>query len=367
MNWTSTPLTRRLRLDYPLIQAPMAGGPTTPALVAAVSNAGGLGSLGAGYLEPEAIRATIVEIRALTDRPFAVNLFVPRRADAKPEQLEWSRMLLERYRGELGLESPEALPPLPDFEAQLAVLIDEGVDAFSFTFGVPGGEQLTELRDAGIVTLGTATHLLEGIVLEECGVDFVVAQGFEAGGHRGGFVGDPQRLPIGTMALVPLLARRLRTPVIAAGGIMEGRGLAAALALGACAAQLGTAFLACPESGAHPAYKRALLEATEIGTTLTRAFSGRAARALGNRFTRELYDDEADLPPYPVQHQLTVALRRAAAERGDAELMALWAGQGVALCRERPAAELIAEWVAQARAILQPSAAVSTAFGQLLS
>lgn len=354
MNRMPNPLTERLRIRHPLIQAPMAGGPSTPALVAAVANAGGLGSLAGAYLHPAAIREAIAQVRALTDQPFAVNLFVPTAVRDEPEQVEWARELLAPHRARLGLPADEGapLPSLPRFDEQLEVLVEEGVEVFSFAFGVPSGEQLTELQDAGIVTIGTATHLLEALVLEECGVDFIVAQGAEAGAHRGGFVGDPERVQVGTMALVPLLASHLRTPVIAAGGIMDGRGIAAALALGAAGAQLGTAFLACPESGAHPLWKQALLDATEVGTELTRVLTGRSARALRNPLLAALGPDAADLPGFPALHLLTQPLRHAAAAQGCNDYMALWAGQGAPLCETRPAAELVEDWMAQVAEIL---------------
>ncbi len=355
MNWSDTALTRQLRIRHPIIQAPMAGGPTTPELVAAVSNAGALGSLGAGILDPEEIRVAVAEIRALTDRPFAVNLFAPSRPRENKERMDRANARLAPYRIELDLPAPPNPPGgLPDFGEQLSAVLDEGVEIVSFTFGVPGSAELEQITQRGGITLGTATHLLEAIVLEECGVDMVVAQGMEAGGHRGGFLGDAATTQVGTLALVPLLADHLHIPLVAAGGIMDGRGIAAALALGACGAQMGTAFLACPESGAHPAHKEALRHATETDTRLTRAFSGRHARGLKNRFIQEMKDAEDWLPDFPLQQALTADIRATAARAGRTDFMALWAGQGCPLVSDRPAAELIERWMAQLNSILGP-------------
>ena len=349
MNWLNTPLTEILNISYPIIQAPMAGGISTPQLVAAVSNAGGLGSLGAGYMDPEDIRTAINEIRELTDKPFAVNLFIPEAVGVNANEMVRINELLAPYRQELGLP-PAAKPPdeyLPNYTEQLAVILEEAVNVFSFTFGVPKPEELEVLRHRNIITMGTATHLLEAIILEESGIDMVVAQGLEAGGHRGTFVGNYDQGLVGTTVLLPLLANHIKVPFVAAGGIMDGRGVAAALALGAAGAQMGTAFLASPESGAHPKYKEILCEGTEINTVLTRAFTGKAARALRNRFVNELQEAEDQLLAYPIQHALTREICQAAARQNRPEFMSLWAGQGCPLCTAKPVAELMVEWVAQ--------------------
>ncbi len=345
MNWTKTALTEVLDINYPIIQAPMAGGVTTPELIAAVSNTGALGSLGAGYMEPEAIRSAIGAIRSLTNRPFAVNLFVSKPVAADGERSAWTRFLLEPFRQELGLPAAtDELPSPPSFKEQLAVILEEAVDVLSFTFGIPRPEELEALRQQGILTIGTATHLMEGILLEESGVDMIVAQGSEAGGHRATFNGSHEQGMVGTMALVPVLADPLNIPVVAAGGIMDGRGIVAALALGASGVQMGTAFLSCPESGAHPRYKEILGQSTEIDTTLTRVFSGKYARGLKNRFIDELQPFSNELPDYPIQDILTREIRQAAAARDRPELMSMWAGQGCALSAAKPVNELIAQW-----------------------
>ncbi|MDS4029673.1 MAG: nitronate monooxygenase [Candidatus Contendobacter sp.] len=353
MNWTHTVLTERFGIRYPIIQAPMAGGPGTARLVAAVSNAGGLGSLAGSSLHPEPLRQAIAEVRALTDRPFVVNLAVISPPKVDPARIAHVQELLAPYRAELGLPlDPPAPPPPPEFEEQLDILLQERVPALSFIFGAPDNVYLDLLRDAGIVTLGTATHLLEAIVLEESNVDFIIAQGAEAGGHRGTFVGHPEQGLVGILTLVPLLAKHVAVPIIAAGGIMDGRGIAALRVLGAAGVQMGTAFLACPESGAHPAYQALLRQGSEIATTLSRVFTGRHGRVLRNRLVDELRAHEAELPSFPLQLLLTQDLRQAAAERSLTDFMALWAGQGCHLCEDRPAAELIKSWVEQATALL---------------
>ena len=353
MNWTQTVLTERIGIRYPIIQAPMAGGPGTPQLVAAVSNAGGLGTLAGSYLHPEPLRQAIAEVRTLTDRPFAVNLAVVTPARTDPARVARARELLAPYRAELGLPpDPPDLPEPPVFDEQLDVLLQENVPALSFIFGAPDKVYLDLLRDAGILTLGTATHVLEAIVLEESGVDFIIAQGAEAGGHRGTFVGHPEQGLVGILTLAPLLAEYVAVPIIAAGGIMDGRGIAALRVLGAAGVQMGTAFLACPESGTHPAYQALLCQGSEIATTLSRVFTGRHGRVLRNRLADELRAHEAELPGYPLQLLLSQDLRQAAAEQGSTDFMALWAGQGCHLCEDRPAGELIASWVEQATALL---------------
>src|SRR5438067_3847899 len=343
-------LTKRLGLRHPLILAPMAGGPSTPALAAAVSEAGGLGSYGAAYLPRGKVRDVIHEIRALTSRPFAINLFADDGVAADPDVLQSAQAAVAKYREELGL-SPTAPPAESATLAEaFPVLFEEQVPVFSFTFGIPSGAVLDACRSAGIVTMGTATSVAEARALEEAGIDLVCAQGAEAGGHRGAFDRNADPPLVGTMALVPQVVDAVRAPVIAAGGIMAGRGVAAALALGAQAASLGTAFLLCPEAGTSAPYRAALRDARDDATVITRAFSGRAARGLANRFTREMAG--APLAPFPVQNALTRDMRTASAQRGDSGLLSLWAGQAAALARELPARELVAQVLREADAVL---------------
>jgi nitronate monooxygenase len=344
MKWPRA-LADRLGIEHPILLAPMAGGPSTPELCAAVSNAGGLGSFAAGYLSPEAIRDAIRKIRTLTSRPFAVNLFapVPREAPSAAE-VERARRAVSPFRAEVGLPEADPPGPLPSFEEELQVVLDERAPVFSFTFGALSSEDVAALARTGAIVMGTATSVREARALEASGCHAVVAQGGEAGGHRGTFLGPLEHGLAGLVALVPQIVDAVKLPVAAAGGIMDGRGIAAALALGAQAVSLGTAFLPCPESGASRAYKDALLaHADDDPTTLTRAFSGRLARGLRNRFTEEMKD--APLLPFPLQNALTQDMRRAAARAGKADLLSLWAGQAAPLARVRGAADLVRDLV----------------------
>ena len=352
--WPKTTLSDMLRIHYPILQAPMAGGPTTPELVAAVSNAGALGALGGSYLSATVLRDQIRAVRALTDRPFGVNLFAPTDVAATAEQIARAHALLNSFRVELGLApSPEVAPPADRFAEGLAVVLEERVPVFSFTFGIPPVADLRRLRDNGTVVLGTATTVAEGMQLDAAGVDAIVGQGSEAGGHRGTFAGDFERGLVGTMALVPQLVDSVSVPVIAAGGIMDGRGVVAALALGAVGVQMGTAFLVTQESGAHMKHKAAILASGEDNTTITRVFSGKPARALANRFTEELRAAEDDVAPYPVQNALTQDIRRTAAQQNRPEFLSLWSGQAPRLARPLAAAELVRTLVEETEQVLR--------------
>jgi nitronate monooxygenase len=332
----------RLGIEYPIIQGPLGGGPSTPELVAAVSNAGGLGSLGAAYLTPDQITEAIRRIRALTSRPFNVNLFsgaweTGASVDAAP-MLE----VLAETHAVLGLPPPDLpiLPPDP-YPAQLEAVLDARPPIFSFTFGVPDPDAMARLKSRGIMIIGTATTADEARLLTDAGVDAIVAQGSEAGAHRGTFASPFEDAMVPTLELVRQVRARVATPVIASGGLMDGHDIASALAAGAAAVALGTAFLACPESGASDAYKRAVLAADKDTTVVTRAFSGRPARGLKNEFIARLEGKQRIILPYPAQNALTRAMRSAAAERGNAGFLSLWAGQGVARARALPAGELV--------------------------
>ncbi|MFI9200424.1 nitronate monooxygenase [Streptomyces sp. NPDC053048] len=345
------PLPGLTRLfEHPIVQAPMAGGGSTPALAAAVSEAGGLGFLAAGYKTPAAMYEEIKQLRARTSRPFGVNLFMPQPPAADPAAVEV-------YAEQLAGEATWYRTPLgePDqscddaYDAKLAVLLEDPVPVVSFTFGCPSRAAVDALARVGTVTIVTVTSAAEARAAREAGADAVCVQGVEAGGHQGTHHDDPHADGVGAGAgLLPLLAEvreSVPMPVVAAGGLMRGDQIAAVLAAGASAAQLGTAFLPCPESGAHPLHKRALSDALFVRTELTRAFTGRPARGLVNRFIREHgpYAPAA----YPQVHHLTSGLRRAAAAAGDPQAMALWAGQGHRLARELPAGELVGVLVAE--------------------
>jgi nitronate monooxygenase len=338
----------RLGIRHPVVLAPMGAGPGTPELAAAVSNAGGFGALGAAYLTPAEITEAVRRTRALTDRPFSVNLFVgaseERTVDPGP-MLE----LLGEIHKELGLPPPLAPAPKADpFPNQLQAVLDARPAAFSFTFGIPDREALHALRSRGIAIIGTATTVEEGRLLVEAGVDAIAVQGVEAGAHRGTFAASFEASMVPTLDLVRAIAPF--APVIASGGIMDGRDLARMLANGAVAAQLGTAFLRCPESGASPPYKRAIQMAASDTTVVTRAYSGRPARGLVNAFITRLSGKEHTILPYPLQNALTRPMRKAAATRGNAGFLSLWAGQGVARSREMPAGDLVATLIEEAAA-----------------
>ena len=341
----STGLMQRLGLAHPIIKAPLAGSGDTPDLVAAASNAGAIGFLGAAYLTPEQIHSHAEEIRARTSRPFGINLFAPQPPDKRQGKPETMLARLAPYFAELNLPTP-SLPKSPgtSFDEQLAAILETGAASFSFAFGNLPAETIRAVKARNMFVVGTATTVDEAIALEKSGVDAVVAQGSEAGGHRGTFGGDFASGMVGGISLVPQVVDAVRVPVIASGGIMDGRGIVAALALGASAVQMGTAFLVCRESGAPEAYKNAILGAREDQTRITRAFSGRPARGIENRFMTEVdlnHNDDAILP-FPVQNALTRPLRIEAGKQGRAEFLSLWAGQGVRLARRQSVAELVA-------------------------
>jgi len=338
-----TSFARRLGIEHPLIQAPMSGS-TPPALVAAVSSAGALGSLGAGYLEPAAIIEQAAQIRALGERPYAIGLFVlPDEFDADMAAVAKARGQLDALMAREGLDVRTSLPPrwAPRFSEQFAALCEARPAAAIFAFGVIGPAQLHELHRRDICVIGTATTVAEARAWADAGADAVSLQGAEAGGHRGTFLHEAEDAMIGLFALLPLAVRAVNIPLIAAGGIMDGRGMLAAEALGAAASQLGTAFLACPECSAAEAWKRDLPQAEEHRVTTIRSFSGRAARGLRNRFVEAMPEAAAGLP-YPLLNALTAPLRRAAAEAGRGDLLSEWCGQAAGLVRPQPAAELVA-------------------------
>ena len=331
----------RLELDVPIIQAPMGGGFTPPALVAAVSEAGGLGSIGAAYLTPDAIAEQAAAVRAATGRPFNINLFLFDAPKVDQADIDRTARALAPYCRELGIgTAAPADPPHPDIDAQIEAVLALRPAMFSFTMGIPSPAVLDECRRRGIITAGTATTLAEGEAIAAAGVDVVCTQGSEAGGHRGTFMGSFEVGMVGVLPLTMLLVRQLSVPVIAAGGIMTGHAARAMLDLGAAAAQLGTAFMTCPEAGTPAAHKAALTSKMAESTRITSAFSGRPARGMVNRFMVEM--EGADLAPFPVTNSMTRGIRGAAAKAGRPEFMSLWAGQGAPLIRTMPAAELVA-------------------------
>jgi nitronate monooxygenase len=326
----------------------MAGGCTTPALVAAVSNAGALGSLAGSLLSPDALRSQVADIRQLTDRPFLVNFFVQNPPHPSAEEVTQAVKLLEPVWSSLGW-SELALPFkwCEDFSAQFAALLELKPAVASFTFDILSAAQVQQLHDAVIVVIGTATRVDEAVAWQDVGADAVIASGTEAGGHRGTFIGDQRDATLEAVALLQAIVPAVTIPVISAGNVMTGADIRARLDLGAAAVQMGTAFLVTDESGIHPAYKQRLQIAGDAPTRLTRAFSGRYARGLVNHFMQQMQAVEDQVPPYPVQNALTGPIRFEAAKRGDTELMSLWCGTGVARVRRMAAAKLVETLVAE--------------------
>ncbi|UOA27018.1 nitronate monooxygenase [Pseudosulfitobacter sp. DSM 107133] len=337
-------LLNRLNISVPIIQAPMAG-VSTPALAAAVSNAGGLGSIGVGATDAAGARAMIAATRALTNRAFNVNLFVHATPTARPAReaawLDAMQPLFARYNGEPPAALRTIYQSFADDDAMLDMLLDSAPPVVSFHFGLPDTDRIKALKDAGITLLATATNLDEARAIEAAGIDAIVAQGFEAGGHRGMFNPDAPDDKLSTDALTRLLVANCHRPVIAAGGIMDGAGIRAALDLGAIAAQLGTAFIACPESSADAPYRAALASDAAHHTTMTAAISGRPARCLANRFTAWGAGTRANPPDYPIAYDAGKALNAAAKAAGEHGFGAQWAGQGAPLHRPMPAADLL--------------------------
>lgn len=345
MKRLTTPLCDILGARLPIIQAPMAGGITTPALVAAVGKAGALGSFGFAYTQPEAMARDVEAVRALTDAPINLNFFVnehptPVAAAAQAGAVD----AVAGYYTALGLPAPAPVrgPYAPDLNAQLSMAEDLKPRVITFHLGDLPAAHLQRLRERGIKTGGSATCVAEAEHLQALGVDFIIAQGMEAGGHRGTYQRDPYDAMTGTLALTRLIVRAVKSPVVAAGGIMDGAGIAAVLALGAQGAQLGTAFLTCSESGAPAIHKQSLLAAREDTTLITEKFSGKPARGLANRFMREMNQLDAPQLVFPAQNALTGPLRAASAKAGNADFVAMWAGQAAPLARELATADLVA-------------------------
>jgi nitronate monooxygenase len=338
-----------LDVKYPLFQAPMAGA-SNPELVSAVCNAGGIGGLGAAPFKPDQLRQQVQAIRSLTDKPFVVNLFAPASevfdADAVPGPAFTEK--LKAYHAEMGLgELPEPGPLFGPAEDQLAVLIEEKVPVISFHFGVTV-EHVEAVHRAGLKIICSATTVTEARHLASLGVDAVIAQGSEAGGHRGTFIDHYRDSLIGTLALVPQIVDAVKLPVIAAGGIMDARGIVACKALGASAVQLGTAFLACPETGIASAWRETLLKAEADNTTVTEVISGKPARGIRNRYVSEIEALGESLLPYPLQYAMSGPLRREATRQGNSDFLSMWSGQGVGMLREQPAADIVTQLMTDA-------------------
>lgn len=336
-------------LPIPIVQAPMAGA-SSPEMALAVSRAGGLGSVAVAAFAPDEIDAAVGKVRAGTGAPFAVNLLVSSKQTPGADALDQALERLRPWYDELGAPLPERPNRFShDFDAQFEATLRAAAPVTSFAFDMISAERIRALQDAGSYVVGVANTAAEARAWADAGADGICAQGMEAGGHRGNFLADVEASLIGTMALVATVRAAVDLPVIAAGGIMDGRGVAAALSLGAAAAQMGSAFLMSDQAITGPIWQAAIRDAPDDPTRLTRAFSGRYARGLENRFMREMRAVEDELPPYPVQNRLTQGLRAAAAKAGDTQMMSLWAGQAVRLAQEGDAGELVRRWWAEAQ------------------
>jgi nitronate monooxygenase len=356
--WNRNRLTAKLGIEYPIIQGPF-GGFSSQKLTAAVSNFGGLGSFGAHSLAPEAIKEVIAEIRSLTSKPFAMNLWVSMEDEGAraSDENAFNRSLapLAVHLAALGAPRPAYKPYSPTrFEDQTRVLLDASIPAFSFIFGIPPREILEECRAKRIVTIGTATTPDEAAALQEAGVDAIAASGFEAGGHRGSFLRAAEDSLTGTLSLVPQVVDIVDVPVIAAGGIGDARGIIAALALGAEAVQMGTVFLTCEESGASRLHREALLGRNGGQTALTKGFTGRLARGIHNRLMEELNRKEIEILPYPLQRGLVRNLSIAAEAAGRSDLLPMWAGQSANLATCTDVSDFLTSLVREVSEIAGP-------------
>jgi nitronate monooxygenase len=355
--WSATRVAQRLGIEHAIIQGPFGNGASSPRLVAAVSNAGGLGSYGAVHLTPAQIRQEIEAIRQLTRRTFAINLWIPlpgeRELRVERAQFDAAMSLLQPYYEQFGLTPPEYRERFatPLYEEQIEAVLDSRPPAFSFVYGVPSPQILERCRSLNIRTLGTATNVDEAGALDAAGVDIIVASGAEAGGHRISFLREPDESP-GVLALIPQVVDAVKTPVVAAGGIADGRGIAGALALGAEGVQVGSAFLACDESNANPVHRAELRKPTARYTSLTRAFSGRYARGIKNELMRQLQPHESAALPFPVHSLLTQPIFQAAIRAGRPDSLSLWCGQSAALIRHTAAADLLRFLVADTSEVL---------------
>lgn len=342
--WTQPEWMKRLNMTYPIIQAPMAGGVTTTELVVAVSEEGGLGNIGAGYMSSEALAKQIQEVKKRTANPFGVNVFVPATVEENEQEIKRAFELLQPFHEMLEIQP--GCPSIPTnadeaFLQQIEVIVAEKVPVCSFTFGIPSTDIIKQLQENGTVVIGTATTVEEAKMVERSGMDAVVLQGSEAGGHRGAFSKTPGM--IGLMSFIPQAVDVVHIPVIASGGIMDSRGIVASFVLGATAVQMGTAFLVTEESGAQQVHKRAVVQATEDETVITKAFSGKEARGIANTFIEKMAPMEDSLPPYPLQHHLTTAMRKEAAVKQNSAYLSLWCGQSPRLSKQQS----VRKWMKQ--------------------
>lgn len=344
--WYNTKASALLGIQYPILQGPFGGNLSSVELTTAVSNAGGLGGYGAYTMSPQEIYEADRQIKAATNKPYNLNLWVSD-SDMHPdgltdEQFIKAKEVFKPYFDEVGIPLPEKPASFQSrFENQLEVILDVRPKVFSFMFGVPSADVLEQCRKLGIVTVGAATTLDEAIFLENSGVDMIIASGFEAGGHRPSFLASAESSLTGTFVLLQLIREKVKIPVIAAGGIANGKGVAAALALGASAAQIGTAFLACDESNALPIHKQMLFSDAAKYTTLSRAYTGRLGRGIISRIAKEIIGKEANVLPFPLQTTFISPLRKAALDQQKWNMILFWGGQIAPILKHRKADDLM--------------------------
>lgn len=344
--WYNSKATALLGIDYPIMQGPFGGNLSTVELTAAVSNAGGLGGYGAYTMSPQEIFDVNKQLKAATNKPYNINLWVSDhdipQSGLSDEQYKKTTALFKPYFDEVGIPLPEKPAPFQSrFENQLEVILDIKPKVFSFMFGALSADVLEQCKRSGITTVGAATTLDEAVFLESTGVDMIIASGFEAGGHRPSFLASAESSLTGTFVLLQLIREKVKTPIIAAGGIANGKGVAAALALGASAAQIGTAFLACDESNALPIHREMLFSDAAKYTTLSRAYTGRLGRGLTSRIAREISGKEQDVLPFPLQTTLISPLRKAALDQQKWDMILFWGGQIAPILKHTKAKELM--------------------------
>jgi nitronate monooxygenase len=344
--WYNTKATELVGIQYPILQGPFGGNLSTVELTATVSNAGGLGGYGAYTLSPQEIYEADKQIKAATNKPYNINLWVSdsdvHSEGITEEQFNRAAALFKPYFDEVGIPLPEKPASFQSrFENQLQVILDVRPKVFSFMFGVPSEDVLEQCRRLGIVTVGAATTLDEAIFLENAGVDMIIASGFEAGGHRPSFLAKAESSLTGTFVLLQLIREKVKTPIIAAGGIANGKGIAAALALGASAAQIGTAFLATEESNALPIHREMLFSDAAKYTTLSRAYTGRLGRGITSRIAKEILGEEKDVLPFPLQTTFMSPLRKAALDQQKWDMILFWGGQIAPVLKHKKAADLM--------------------------
>jgi len=356
--WHNTSVTKLLGIEYPVFQGPFGGNLSTVRLASTVSNMGGLGGYGAYTMTAAEIIRLCNDMREATSRPYNINLWVSNsdipQGGVTDERFRGARALFQPYFEEMGVALPEKPgTQVISFEDQVQAILDARPPVFSFMFGIPSADVLEKCRRRGILMAGAATTLDEALALDAAGVDLIVASGFEAGGHRPSFLASAETSLVGTFVLVQQIRARVRTPVIAAGGIATGKGIAAALTLGADGVQVGTAFLACEESGASPFHRELLFSEGARHSVLTRAFSGRLGRGLMNRIALETTGREDEMLPFPLQSGLMGPLRKAAMDRGEPDLFFAWGGQIATELRHRKAADLMRALIDETKVHLQ--------------